>query len=323
MKGTIPVTAALVTACACIPSLAADYPDYPELRPAYVEGWEGGEDDIRFEFGTAYWYAWGGRDANFTGSAPLGNISVTSRDQTHIGELHGKIEDLSTQSFVAGRAGIGLHTTGTYAITPAGSGAIGNSSRIGYAGADFGWLPAGSMTEGYAFGGLVGYHYWKDAPTIGTGQYATTFAGGVPTSMGEARNDLDIHALRLGIKGTASFDMFDLQGEVAGVPYAHLSGVLGGSSPGGYTFGGIVYNENAPTTFSGRGYGVMTEAMVGFHPTENLTLRLGGRAWYLESNLDAVFNGTSAGGAQPAQTMPSTYASLFRYGLRAELTGRF
>lgn len=320
MKRTIPAAAVILAICAAVPALAADY---PELRPAYVEGWEAGEDDIRFEFGTAYWYSWGGRDAGFTGTAPLGNIAVTSRDQTHIGELHGKIEDLSTQSYVAGRAGLGLHTTGTYAITPAGSGAIGNSSRIGYAGADFGWLPAGSMTEGYAFGGLVGYHYWKDAPTIGTGQYATSFAAGVPTSMGEARNELDIHALRLGVKGIASFDMFDIQGEVAGVPYAHVSGVLGGSSPGGYNFGGTVYNENAPTTFSGRGYGVMTEAMIGFHPTENLTLRLGGRAWYLESTLDAVFNGTSAGGAQPAQTMPSTYASLFRYGLRAELTGRF
>ncbi|MGB3336802.1 MAG: hypothetical protein WBA73_06455 [Devosia sp.] len=306
-----------------VPALAADYIDRPDLRPAYPQDWENPDDSIRFEFGAAYWYSWGGKNAGFsTASGPI-NLSV--RDQTHVGELHGKIEDLSTQTYVAGRAGLGLYTSGTYDISPAAGGDIGRNSRIGYAGADFGWLPFGTMTDGFAVGGLVGYHYWKDAPDIGTGQYATAFdGGGNPTALGEARDDLDIHALRLGIKGTAEFDMFDIQAEAAAIPYAHISGTIGGSSPGGFNFGGGVVNENAPTTFTGRGYGVMLEAMAGFHPTENLALRLGGRAWYLEGNLDAVFNGTEAGiGPLATATLPSTYASLFRYGLRAELTGKF
>src|SRR5690606_15275869 len=149
-----------------------------------------------------------------------------------------------------------------------------------------------------------------------------------PSALGEARDNFDIHALRLGVKGAADFEMFDVQAEVAAIPYAHVSGTVGGSATlggGGFSFPGVpvpVY-EHAPTTLSGRGYGVMAETMVGFHPTENLTLRVGGRAWYMEGKLDAVFNGTAGGGVVPTMTLPSTYASLFRYGLRAELTGKF
>lgn len=324
MKRSFQGAVAILAVSLAAPALAADYFDYAELRPAYPEGWENPDDSIRFEFGAAYWYSWGGQDAGF--SSPFGPVSLSVRDQTHIGELHGKIEDLSTQTFVAGRAGLGLYTSGTYDISPASAGDIGRNSRIGYAGADFGWLPFGTMSDGVAVGGLVGYHYWKDAPDIGTGQYATAFDPGTfaPTALGEARDDFDVHALRLGVKGMADFELFDLHAEAAWIPYAHVSGTVGGSSPGGFNFGGIIVNENAPTTLSGRGHGVMLEAMAGFNPTENLTLRLGGRAWYLEGEMDAVFNGTAAGiGPLATMTLPSTYASLFRYGLRAELTGKF
>ena len=326
MQRSLQGAVAMLALCLAAPALAADYFEpYPDLRPAYPDSWEQPDDSIRFEYGVAYWYSWGGQNAGF--SSAFGPVDLSVRDQTHIGELHGKIEDLSTQTYVAARAGLGFHTTGTYDISPASSGDIGRASRIGYAGADFGWLPFGTMTEGFAAGALVGYQYWKDAPDIGTGQYAAAFdpVTGAPTAMGEARDNFDIHALRLGVKGTAEFEMFDIQAEAAWVPYAHVTGALGGSAPGGFNFPGVpvtVY-ENAQTTLSGRGQGVMLEAMAGFHPTENLALRIGGRAWYLEGNLDAVFNGTAGGVAQPTMTLPSTHASLFRYGLRAELTGKF
>jgi hypothetical protein len=326
MKRSLQAAVALAALSLAAPALAADYfAPPPDLRPAYPDTWEQPDDSIRFEYGAAYWYSWGGQNAGFT--SPVGPVSLSVRDQTHIGELHGKIEDLSTQTYVAARAGLGFHTSGTYDISPAGAGTIGTGSRIGYVGGDFGWLPLGTMSDGFAFGGLVGYQYWKDAPSIGTGQYATGFdpVTGDPTTLGEARDDFDIHALRLGIKGMAEFEMFDIQAEAAWVPYAHVTGALGGSAPGGFNFPGVpvtVY-ENAQTTLSGNGRGVMLEAMAGFHPTENLALRVGGRAWYLEGNLDAVFNGTAGGVAQPEMVLPSTYASLFRYGLRAELTGKF
>lgn len=313
-------TAAIVVLLAASSGQAADY---PELRPAYQEGWESTEDSIRFELGTAYWYAWGGQDAAYAGTAPLGTIGVSSRDTSHIGEVQGKIEDLSTQTYLSGRAGLGLHTEGSYSISPAGTGSIGRSSQIGYAGADFGWLPAGTMSNGVAFGGLVGYHYWKDAPAIGSGQYATTFAGGVPSVHGPAANDLDIHALRLGLRGAADFQMFDVQAEVAAVPYAQITGTLGGSSPNGFSFGGTTYYERAPTNLSGRGYGVMAEAMLGFRPTENLTLRFGGRAWYLEGPMEASFTSNAGGVNRAAATLQSSYASFFRYGLTGQIIGRF
>lgn len=331
MKRSYQGAVAMLAICSAMPTLAADnlsYPIEPGLRPAYPEGWENPDDDIRFEFGAAYWYSWGGQNAGL--SAPgVGDITLDVRDQTQIGELHGKIEDLSTQTYVAARAGLGLATTGTYNINPAGAGNIGRNSRIGYIGADYGWLPIGDMRNGFAFGGLIGYQYWKDAPDIGTGSVAATFDGaGNPLTLGAARDDFDIYALRLGVKGSAKFDMFDIQAEAAWLPYARVNGALGGSATvggGGFNFPGVpvpIY-ENAQTTLSGTGTGVMAEAMVGFNPTDNLTIRLGGRAWYLQGNLDAVFNGTAGGGALPTMTLPSTYASIFRYGLRAELTGKF
>jgi len=321
LKGAVATLAILGAA----PALAADY---PEMRPAYPESWQNPDDDLRFEFGTRYWMSWGQQDAGFTavsGGATLGDVTISTRDQSHIGELHGKIEDLSTQTYLNGKAGISLSTTGTYNVTPASSGSIGRNSNIGYIGSDFGWLPWGDMEEGTAFGGFLGYQYWKDAPDIGSGQYGATFNGaGDPTSFGAAKDDFDIHALRLGIKGQAEFEMFDIHGEVAAVPYAHISGTLGGNSPTGFDFGGAnPFQERAPTTLSGRGYGVMAESMVGFHPTENLTLRVGGRAWYLEGQLDAKFSANVGGADQATLNLPSNFARIFRYGALFELTGRF
>jgi hypothetical protein len=276
------------------PVLAADY----QLRPAYPQEFGFTEDSlVRFEVGARYWYAWGGQNADF------GAVDLAVRDQTHLLELHGRIDDLYTNTYLKGWAGYGVGTTGTYTISPAGSGSIGNQSHIGYAGIDYGWMPLGQMDDGAAGGAFVGYTYWKDAPDIGTGQIAASLGGpgGTPDTFTEARDNLDIHALRLGVRGTAEFDMFDVQAEVAAIPYAHVSGQLGGSSPNGFAFpGGTVYE---------------TEAMVGFHPTENLTIRAGGRAWYLEGQLDAAFNGTTP--------VSSTHASLFRYGAMLELTGKF
>ncbi|MCS6758911.1 MAG: hypothetical protein MO852_07710 [Candidatus Devosia euplotis] len=317
IRGVIAILALLTAA----PALSADY---PEMRPAYPESWQNLDDDLRFEFGTRYWMSWGEQDASYSSDSGLGGIGFSSRDQTHIGELHGKIEDLSAQTYLSGKTGIGLSTTGTYAIMPSISGSIGRNSNIGYAGADLGWLPAGDMEQGAAFGGFIGYQYWEDAPDIGAGQYGATFDGvGTPTSFDAAKGDLDIHALRVGIKGQADFDMFDVQSEVAAIPYANVSGTLGGSSPTGFNAPGGNYQERAPTTLSGRGYGIMAEGLVGFHPAKNLTLRVGGRAWYVEGQLDAKATTNLGGANQAALNLPSNFARIFRYGALLEMTGRF
>ena len=85
----------------------------------------------------------------------------------------------------------------------------------------------------------------------------------------------------------------------------------------------------------------MGEAMVGIHPTDNITLRLGGRAWYLQGTADVTFSRAAIG--NPTDSDPSsgqnfdtapTFSnqgyiqrdkpwSLFRYGALAEFTYNF
>ena len=319
----IAVSGMLLLAALALPatSLAADPMD---LRPAYPDQWDLSPDNsLRFETGLRYWLSWGEQDAGF--AVPnLGDVTLGVRDNSHIVEAHGRIDDLYTNTFLKAQAGLALATTGTYAIAPAGAGSIGAHSQIGYAGFDYGWMPLGKLDGPFALGGFAGYTYWKDAPDIGTGQVATSFAGGMPGALVAAPDNLDIHALRLGVRGTAEAGPIDFQGEVAFVPYAHVSGALGGSGPNAFVFPGAAIYENAQTPLTGWGSGVMTEAMVGFHPTDNLTLRLGGRAWYLQGELDATFNGEVPGlGALPPQNLSSSFASIFRYGALFEVAGRF
>lgn len=324
LKGAI----ALLALCAAAPAIAADY---PELRSAYPNDWSTGDDNpLRFESGLRYWYSWGGQDAAFTG------LDLTTRDNTHFGEIHGRIDDFSTQTYVKAQAGLGVATSGSFSLNASGPGASSKSGEIargniGYVGADFGWLPFGDQRDGMAIGGLAGYQYWQDSPDIGRGNYVTSVDGnGIPSGGASSADVLDIHALRLGVTGTASLGQFaDIRAEVAAVPYAHVSGVLG---PHEFNVPGAIY-KSSPTTLSGRGYGAMGELMIGFHPTENLTVRVGGRAWYLEGALDGTFDSkTVTPDADPTKPptvgdqsfiFKSSMASVFRYGAMFELTGRF
>lgn len=310
-----------------MPSWAADY----QMRPAYEPDWETTEDSLRFELGLRYWYSWGRQNAGF------GSTVLAVQDQTQSVEFHARIDDVATQTYMKGMVGMGIATTGNYSLTPSGTTAIGDKSNIGFAGADFGYLPFGDMDDGFAAGALVGYQYWKDAPDIGRGNFVTGVGtDGIPTGYDSAIDNLDIHALRLGLRGTAELgDMFDLQLEAAAVPYAFVTGTLGPHELDGVPVGpGSVLYKGSSTSLTGRGYGAMGEAMLGFHPTENLTVRFGGRAWYLEGALDATFDGyvvTDHDGdpaTDPVVTeqsfiQASDFANLFRYGALFELTGRF
>lgn len=324
LQGVVAVMAILIA----VPALAADY---PTLRPAYPEDWENTDASLRFEAGMRYWYSWGAQNIRF---APA---TLTVRDQTHILEVHGRIDDLDTQTYVKALAGLGVHTSGNYTMTPGAQTAIGGNSRVGYAGGDIGWMPFGQMDGGVAIGGLAGYQYWNDSPDVGRGVFITgTGANGVPTGYDSEVENLDIHALRLGLRGTAEVgDMFDIQAEVAAVPYAHVTGTLGPHELDGIQVGPNAFlYKSTPTSMAGTGYGAMGEVMVGFHPTENLTVRFGGRAWYLEGSLDATFDSYTVDDADanpltaPVITrqhyiQASDFANIFRYGALFELTGRF
>jgi hypothetical protein len=221
--------------------------------------------------------------------------------------------------------------------------------RVGYAGADFGYTILGDSDGGVGVAAIAGYHFWNDSPNLGRANYTTaTSVSDVTWSnsngswslvgWGSQPNNIDIHALRLGLSGRLELgDLFDFDAEVAAIPYAWVNGTLGAH---GYYDSGSHYTEisASATGFSGHAYGAMAQAMVGISPTETFAFRVGGRAWYLQGNMDATFDVATID--HPLQLDPtSPYSppsfsresviwtsnpfSLFRYGLLAELTYKF
>lgn len=139
------------------------------------------------------------------------------------------------------------------------------------------------------------------------------------------------------------------------MPYANVSGVIGVDDP---AFDTTVYNgpaqypysrataatstfmRSSPTSIEKAGViGAMAEGWIGMHPTENMTFRLGGRAWYLQGTVDQTYTGVQI--ANPGDTEPdgvydidpvvtsSGYIqtvnpfAMFRYGLLAATAYRF
>ena len=88
--------------------------------------------------------------------------------------------------------------------------------------------------------------------------------------------------------------------------------------------------QSSAADINGWGYGAMAEAFVGFHPTDNLTFRVGGRAWYLQGRADTTFDTVTVQDANPATVVGTQRYistdnpwSLFRYGALAEMTYNF
>lgn len=341
------------------PVLAADWEEewapLDDFRGTYAnepKDWSklGDEDDaVGFEFGTRYWYSLGNQ------SFAVGPDSFSAGDQSHLGELHLRIDDYSSRSYAKGIAGYSAVITGTY-DDPSGTGAV-SDGHIGYAGADIGWNAFGDG-KGSGFGVFAGYLYWNDSPRTTRADFTTATSAsdiGYDAVTGQTfvpfdsvDNNLDINALRLGVSGRAKFgDMFDISGEIAAVPYAMVNGIIGGHGTGtSYSFaeyagGNISSVKSSETTVNGWGYGAMGEVMVGITPVENLTFRLGGRAWYLQGTVDATYSQATIGDPSDSDILnPPNYDtdpsfsnqafiftsnpfSLFRYGLLAEMTYSF
>jgi hypothetical protein len=345
------------------PALGADWgaewgggesgaPDFRTTYPVQPGDWAGlgdNDDPLRFEFGMRYWYSMGAQ--NFE----LGGSSVSTQDTAHTGELHLRIDDHSTDSYVKAHAGYSAAILGTYDI----DGVTGDVSggEVGYAGADFGWYAA-SDGKGSGAGFLVGYQYLNDSPRTERDNYAVVSdasdiqwddqTGVWSFGVDGVERHIDVHALRLGVSGRAKVgDMFDITAEVAAVPYANVSGQLGGV---GYSVPepcdvpcGPVFAVTSPLQISGWGYGAMGEMMAGFTPTENITIRLGGRAWYLQGTYDASYTGATITPPTPIADPEDPPApqynapivstdsyidtsnpfSMMRYGLLAEFTYAF
>jgi hypothetical protein len=362
-KSLVLLAAATVTG----PALAADWnTSSPEeiYRGAYSvepQDWtELGDDSdgVHMETGLRYWYSWG------TQSFDVGGENFSATDNAHSVEAHLRIEDDATSTYAKAWAGYTAVITGEYS-DPYESAPI-VDGVLGYAGADFGWN-AMSDGKGTGAGAFFGYNYWNNSPRTGRVNYSTvTGAGdidfddtsGIWSLPGASVDDrLELHMLRLGISGKAEVsDFLDISAEVAAVPFATINGILGGHAGNSDGYLGPYpgcdvappdacapfFFKASPTEVSGWGYGAMAELMAGIRPTENITMRLGGRAWYVQGTYDATYTGATVTAPQwqdPSDPGDPNYSDptvsledyietknpfeLFRYGLLAELTYAF
>lgn len=333
---------------------AADYPDPfgsgTDLRSGYPSDWDNSDanDPLDFELGLRYWYSWGAQSFS-VGTGQHG--TMTENDQTHMVEGHFRIDDNSTKTYVKGLAGMSFKIDGSSSDD---TGSISfNDGHVAYAGADIGYSWLGDAKTGTSFGPFAGYMYWNDSPNTHRDDYTTltsapafdpvTGLNTIPRA--SEPNSVELNMLRLGFSGKANLgSMFDITGEVAAVPYAKITGTLGsgaGAEVCCSTLGNVTSIQSSPTSIDGWGYGAMAEAFLGFHPTDAMTVRVGGRAWYLQGTADATFTRATIGDPTDSDstTAPNfdtagTFSnqaritqgnpwSLFRYGLLAELTYNF
>lgn len=294
----------LLSSAATQQVLAADYGALPGLRPSYPDQWQPEADDpLSFEMGVRYWYSRGGQQLSLNGE------TLQTNDTSHILEGHFRINDDYTGSYLKGTGGYAIATEGTYTSNLLPGDVRFAGGQIGHVGADFGYMPFGNDT--FRVGGLVGYQYLKESPDKARADILK-FDG------------LHVHALRLGVTAKAELSTFaDITAEVAGVPYAWVTGNTPSYVIPNTAIGGMTANR-VTGSLDGAAYGASGELMLGLHPTENLTVRVGGRGWWL--NGPASANTTYSNTATPNVTYTAgtvNNLSLFRYGALLEVTGRF
>jgi hypothetical protein len=294
-------------------AFAADYPD--TMRGSFPSDWSNEDmtNPISIEGGLRYWYSMGQHQMTASGGG------YSANDTSHILEGHFRINDSSTNSYAKGQVGIAAAINGDYSTPSSGGTQNISSGNIGYAGADLGFLPFGA--GGFRLGGFAGYQYMNESPNMGRTNFVTATGGG-----NSVVNNLEFHTLRLGLAGRADIaEKVDLNVELAGIPYAKLSGTYGAYSSGNFVVGPTTFQQGSAGTIEGALYGAAGEAMIGFHPTDNLVLRIGGRASYLTGPATMSFTAAdtldATNRADFIETL--TAVSFLRYGLLAELTGKF
>lgn len=312
MRQQVSVLALVAASAIAGPGRAADdfsfVPD--DLRVGYPTDWEPEDTTLTSEIGVRYWYSLGSQSIVAFGD------SYTSNDTSHIIEGHARVEDGMTSSYAKGYAGFAGRIDGDF-VTPAESAPL-YGGTIGYAGADFGWMPLGN--EAFQFGGLVGYQYWTDSPDMGRASFVTAAGGDSEV------NALSVHSLRLGLSGKAEIsEMFDITAELAAVPYGNVSGTFGAHDIAPTVFNGVLYQKSSATTVSGHLWGAEAELMLGIHPTENLAFRIGGRAWYLTGPVEATFSMSEVGNPGNSVNLIGELEdfTMFRYGAIAEVSYKF
>lgn len=316
--------------------------DFPEMRSALPIDWSSDAGDpLGFEFGLRYWYSRGGQNVQF------GSGTAAAQDTTHILEGHLRIDDYSTNTFFRALAGYSLAISGDY-WNDLGSGST-TGGQVGYVGGDFGGYWFGDPNNGLGVGGFVGYQYQNESPDTGRVNYTTAASASDITwsttstywtvPYASKPNNININMLRLGLSAKANLGaMADISLDVAGIPYANISGTLGGF---GVTTTGSnpTYIQSSPVEAQGWGYGAAADLMLGFRPVENMVIRLGGRAQYLQGTYDGTYSVAAITDQQDSNSdgtydVPPVYSnqnyistnnpfSMWRLGALLELTYSF
>lgn len=310
------LVAALLIGAGSVPVLAADIlGSSTDLRGGYGEDWgfPNEPDPLSFEAGLQYWYAMGSHGLKVFG----GNYS--SSDTSHILEVTARIDDHSTSTYLKGNVGYAAIIGGTYSTPEFAADQTMNGGEIGYATADFGYIPfeLGTMQVG----AFAGYQYLVDNPDMGRANYRTA-SGGWDSEV----NQFDIHALRLGISGRGSInDWIDVDAEIAAVPYASLQGTYGALYVPNFFSTPTWWQQGSAGTINGSLYGGQAEVMLGIHATDNLTVKLGARGSYLTGNATMKFTAREVGSPANTANLIGNIKNLSfaRFGVLAGLTAGF
>lgn len=338
MKYMAAWTAVATAFALAAPATAADYMD---LRPSYPDQWATTEDNpLRFEMGARYWYSIGQQKHT------IGTFTETVDSKTHSGEAFVRIDDLSTRSYVEATGGYGIAHEGTYS-TNNGPTLTLPAARLGYVGADFGWLPFG--TDQASIGFVTGYQFNNDSPDTGRANFTTAktaadiawsdTTGAWSVGGNSEINNFDIHALKVGLAGKLDMGGFDITGEATATPYAWVSGTYGAYGTPNLPGATQTSGQSSATAINGHAYGVGGKLMVGFRPSDNFVIRVGARASYLQGQYDATYDRATVQHPAPNPNAPPNFVaptlsqqtyilnnnpfSMLRYGALFELAGRF
>ncbi|WP_127145712.1 hypothetical protein [Pelagibacterium montanilacus] len=304
----VALAAGAAVCTAALPALAADWgTGEPIFKQAYAIDHEPATP-LTFEAGLRYFYGQGSHRADFGGGE-----THEADDSSHFVELHGRIDDAVTKTYLLGNLGYAAIIDGTYS-GPTGGEQETSSGRIAYGSADFGYIPY--QTEPLAIGGFVGYQYLNESIDMGRSEFYTSSGGG-----DSEPNMLEVHGLRLGITGQARInDIFDIRVDAAAIPYAALNGTYGAFGPG---VNGTDPGQGSAATITGHLYGGSLEAMVGVQATENIMIRAGARGYYLTGPTETYYERRDADGDNAQGFVREGEIELMRWGPVIELTGTF
>jgi hypothetical protein len=253
---------------------------------------------VFFELGARYWFSSGNYSKDlFAGGASANGGQLVSRLSftgltDHAGELFGSIKQRRGW-FLNWNVGFGKTVAGNLTdqdfapfITPFSSTlSAQQEGSIGYATIDLGYNVVGSPA--WQVGPFVGVNFLRDTiNATGCTQQANNLdvcAGIPPTGPRIISQRADWTSVRVGVAGAWNVtNQFKLSGNAAWLPFVSLdatdSHVLRADLPN---------NGNTPET--GTGSGVQLEAIASYAISDDFSIGVGGRYWYMQAQGRADF----------------------------------